>query len=419
MTTSRSRLRTEPPGALIAALPAVLGFVPEQSLVLVSSDARRLGAVMRVDLRRRVADDAERLAEVVAAARPDAVIAVIVDAEGALCPMCNEDLPAAGRDVDRRAALHDIELLGRARRRPLAAGGRWHCVDGCGAHGSVEDPSVVAAGGRGGARRAPALRPPRRSADGHRDRRTRTARRPWPGDQRPPTAGRVERTDDPHRRATSKVAMAIDARQPGRRRCAAVATPSWPSWRYALTDITARDTLYALAVGRDAGEAETLWAIWPQPPDRRGGSKRLCCLRFRPMPAVTVRWRGFRWTRRCAATPSIGWRECSTPRCSRACVPNRSGELAVTGYRLAERLGVRLPPRRSYGRRAGRRLSDLLDLDGVRHLVRQVDILVAGHDDDHAAESGSSATVTRALGTTPASLSRAISIVSPCTCSVS
>jgi hypothetical protein len=33
--------------------------------------------------------------------------------------------------------------------------------------------------------------------------------------------------------------------------------------------------------------------------------------------------------------------------------PERIRDLAITGYRLAKRLGVRLPPRRSFGRRAG------------------------------------------------------------------
>src|SRR6476646_3659304 len=79
------------PAALIAALPAVLGFVPERSLVLVSVERGQMGAVMRVDLSDAVADETDRLARVVAGAAPQAVIAVIVDAEGALCPMCNED----------------------------------------------------------------------------------------------------------------------------------------------------------------------------------------------------------------------------------------------------------------------------------------------------------------------------------------
>ena len=38
------------PGALIAALPAVLGFVPEKSIVLVTVVDDEMGAVMRADL---------------------------------------------------------------------------------------------------------------------------------------------------------------------------------------------------------------------------------------------------------------------------------------------------------------------------------------------------------------------------------
>src|SRR3954471_20430122 len=79
------------PGALIAAVPAVLGFVPEASLVLVTVDRGQLGAVLRVDLSPRLSDTITHIAEVAAAARPDAAIAVIVDADGAQCPMCAEN----------------------------------------------------------------------------------------------------------------------------------------------------------------------------------------------------------------------------------------------------------------------------------------------------------------------------------------
>ena len=50
MTKHRPDFELNRPGTLIAALPAVLGFVPEKSLVLVSVDRGELGAVMRVDL---------------------------------------------------------------------------------------------------------------------------------------------------------------------------------------------------------------------------------------------------------------------------------------------------------------------------------------------------------------------------------
>ena len=50
MTKQRRDFELNRPGAVIAALPAVLGFVPEKSLVLLSIDDGELGSVMRVDL---------------------------------------------------------------------------------------------------------------------------------------------------------------------------------------------------------------------------------------------------------------------------------------------------------------------------------------------------------------------------------
>ncbi len=70
MTTSQSDFQLNRPGALIAALPAVLGFVPEKSLVLVTVDRGEMGCVMRVDLSPELTDSVGHLAEVAAAARP-------------------------------------------------------------------------------------------------------------------------------------------------------------------------------------------------------------------------------------------------------------------------------------------------------------------------------------------------------------
>src|ERR1700683_494111 len=50
MTKQRRDFELNRPGAVIAALPAVLGFVPEKSLVLLSIDGGELGSVMRIDL---------------------------------------------------------------------------------------------------------------------------------------------------------------------------------------------------------------------------------------------------------------------------------------------------------------------------------------------------------------------------------
>ncbi|MGA9359374.1 MAG: DUF4192 domain-containing protein, partial [Mycobacterium sp.] len=142
MTKHRADFELNRPGALIAALPAVLGFVPEKSLVLVSLDGGELGSVMRVDLSEELLDRVEHLAEVAAAAAPEAAIAVIVDADGAHCPRCNEEYRQLCTVLVEALAQYDIELWTTHVVDRVAAGGRWHCVDGCGSSGVVDDPSA-------------------------------------------------------------------------------------------------------------------------------------------------------------------------------------------------------------------------------------------------------------------------------------
>ncbi|MGA9676759.1 MAG: DUF4192 domain-containing protein, partial [Mycobacterium sp.] len=142
MTKHRADFELNRPGALIAALPAVLGFVPEKSLVLVSLAGGELGSVMRVDLSEELLDRVEHLAEVAAAAAPEAAIAVIVDADGAHCPRCNEEYRQLCTVLVEALAQYDIELWTAHVVDRVAAGGRWHCVDGCGSSGVVDDPSA-------------------------------------------------------------------------------------------------------------------------------------------------------------------------------------------------------------------------------------------------------------------------------------
>src|ERR1700684_1363320 len=140
MTKQRRDFELNRPGAVIAALPAVLGFVPGKSLVLLSIDGGELGSVMRVDLSDAFADQIGHLAEVAAAAGPEAAIAVIVDADGAGCPVRNEEFRDLWPPLTGELSRHDIVLWAVHVVDRVAAGGRWHCVDGCGAGGVVEDP---------------------------------------------------------------------------------------------------------------------------------------------------------------------------------------------------------------------------------------------------------------------------------------
>ena len=111
-------------------------------MVLVSLGGGELGSVMRVDLSEELVDRVGHLAEVAAAAEPEAVIAVIVDADGAHCPRCNEEYRQLCTVLTEALSQHDIELWAAHVVDRVAVGGRWHCVDGCGSSGVVDDPSA-------------------------------------------------------------------------------------------------------------------------------------------------------------------------------------------------------------------------------------------------------------------------------------
>src|ERR1700730_10303060 len=141
MTKQRPDFELNRPGAVIAALPAVPGFVPEKSLVLVSIHDNELGAGMRVGPPASLADQMGPLAEVASAASPEAAIVVIVDADGAGCPMCNEQYRDLCATLTDELSQRDIALWAAHVVDRVAAGGRWHCVGGCGPGGVSGGPS--------------------------------------------------------------------------------------------------------------------------------------------------------------------------------------------------------------------------------------------------------------------------------------
>ncbi len=142
MTHHRIAFSLNRPGALIAALPAVLGFTPANSLVLASIEDSRLGAVMRVDLPHALEGDLEQIAHILASASPEGVIAVVVQADGAGCSECNEDYRLLGLDLAGALDEQAIDLCAIYVVDRIQAGGRWHCADGCGQHGVIDDPDV-------------------------------------------------------------------------------------------------------------------------------------------------------------------------------------------------------------------------------------------------------------------------------------
>lgn len=123
------------PKTLIESLPALLGFVPALSFVLVLLDkARAISSVMRLDL----ADLHAHAAELVALTVDqdvETVIAVIVDDSGSAEE--HHHLAAVMHSMFNNAG---IEVLGISAVPSIAAGQRWRCPDGCGAGGILEDP---------------------------------------------------------------------------------------------------------------------------------------------------------------------------------------------------------------------------------------------------------------------------------------
>ncbi|WP_102142565.1 DUF4192 domain-containing protein [Mycobacterium hubeiense] len=332
------------PGALIAALPAVLGFVPEKSLVLVTIDRGELGCVMRVDLSDDLADTVEHIAEVAAAARPDSAIVVVVDADGAACRMCNDEYRELADALTDCLAEHGIELYAAHVVDKVAAGGRWHCVDGCGSSGTVDDPAssplamaAVLDGRRLYARRA--------DLQGVIDiDRVRSAEVAAKIEEL--TAARTP-TD-----ASSEIEHAIDAAA----RVAAgedLSVDVLARLGTALSDYMVRDTLYALAVGENAEQAEALWGLLARTLPEPWRIEPLVLLAFSAYSRGDGPLAGVSLEAALRADPTHRMAGMLDTALQSGLRPERIRELGITGYRLADQLGVDLPPRRLWGKRAG------------------------------------------------------------------
>jgi hypothetical protein len=348
MTTSHTPdFELDRPGTLIAAVPAVLGFVPETSLVLVTLDRGDLGCVLRVDLTDDMDEQVAHLAEVAAAGRPDGAVAVIVDEHGAGCHSCNDDYSDLAELLAEQLASWDIALLGAHVVDRVATGGRWHCADGCGRGGVIEDPSAsplaVAAvldGRRLYTRRAELLAvvavDPVRSAE---------------------LAGVL--ATGPDRIGEMSDGEACAAINEARASAAHVADGGVLSDEVAarvgsaLRDVRVRDTLFALAVGADADRAEALWIslarILPAP----WRTEALVLLAFSAYARGDGPLAGVSLDAALRIDPVHRMAGMLDQALQSGLRPERIRELAVTGYRLAEQLGVPLPPLQRVRRRAG------------------------------------------------------------------
>ncbi|OYN82807.1 DUF4192 domain-containing protein [Mycolicibacterium sphagni] len=351
MTTHEPDYRFTRPGALIAALPAVLGFVPVRSLVLVSLEHGEMGAVMRVDLSRAVDGDLSHLADLASASGADRAVAVIVDAEGAQCPMCNQDYRDLCDALTTALSTHDMELYAGHVVDRIEAGGRWHCVDGCGAFGTVEDPmaSPLAAAAVLEGRRLYPRREDLQAVVDLADAERSAALVPVIDEYAEAREARWRADPDDCGRRDVEAVMAVSARV-----CegAELDDAELAGLACALTDVAVRDTLYALAVGADAGRAETLWALLARTLPEPWRAEALVLLAFSAYARGDGPLAGLSLDAALRSDPEHRMAGMLDTALQSGMRPEQIRELAGTGYRLAKRLGVRLPPRRSFGRRA-------------------------------------------------------------------
>jgi hypothetical protein len=350
MTTSRTNdFHTNGPGSMIAALPAVLGFVPANSLVVATLDDGALGCVMRADLSDALIHTVDDIADLAATGESDTAVAVIVDADGAACRMCDDE---HRRLADALAlALNDrgVELIEAYVVDRVCAGGRWHCADGCGRSGIVDDPSAspMAAAAVLDGRRLYATRAELQDVvtvtDPVRARALRAAIVEV-------SASRGAERGDADTRGDVEHAIAT---------AAAMARGQWPSdadltrLACAMADPRVRDMLYALAVGCDATQAESLWVLLARTLPDPWRADGLALLAFSayvrgdgPLAGIALEaalsvQAGHRMARMLDQALRTGMR------------PYQIRELGRSGYRLARQVGVTLPPRSLFGPRAG------------------------------------------------------------------
>jgi hypothetical protein len=334
------------PGSLIAAIPAILGFVPEESLVLIGVDDGELGGILRADLPAVLHDALNHVAEVAAAPAPDAVIAVIVS-ETADCRGCRDDFRDLARLLAAELGEHGVDLLAAHVVDRVAAGGRWYCADGCGSAGVVDDPtaSPLAVAAVLDGRRLYAARADLEQVVAPVGEMVAAVAAHLTDAAQPPAAQRP----DAHARRDVLDVLAAAGRIAG----GADLTPEeHAQLGYALSDPRVRDTLYALAVGECADAAEALWATLARGLPAPWRAEALVLLAFSAYARGDGPLAGVSLDAVLRADTDHRMAGMLDTALQTGMRPHQIRELALTGYRLADRLGVRLPPQLP-DRRAG------------------------------------------------------------------
>ncbi len=146
MTSTHTTLRIADPGELIASVPALIGFRPHDSLVLIAlggASGRRVGLTLRIDLPppEQVRDAAEYAVTSLLADVVDGAVVVVIGTSAGPGP-ARPDVAAAVVDAleDRGVTVHAVVGVDR-----ILAGAQWRCYESCGCRGVLPDPRATAA----------------------------------------------------------------------------------------------------------------------------------------------------------------------------------------------------------------------------------------------------------------------------------
>lgn len=136
------------------------------------------------------------------------------------------------------------------------------------------------------------------------------------------------------------------------RDCSEIDDQEVASLACSLIDIEVRDTLYALAVGESAGEAEMLWATLARTLPDRWRIEPLVLLAFSAYARGDGPLAGLALEAALRIDPRHRMAGMLDTALQSGMRPEQIRQLAGTGYRLAKRHGVRLPPRHAFRPRA-------------------------------------------------------------------
>ncbi|WP_433612396.1 DUF4192 domain-containing protein [Prescottella agglutinans] len=354
---TRCAVRISDPGTLISSVPALLGFHPRRSLVAICLTGTSVGAVMRHDL---VLDEPgraggvmdlvlEQFAAVAEREGADRMLAVVVDDR---IPHCARPADLAGhvavverfRDLLDRSA---IELSAAHVCSRIQAGAPWQDLDGAN-HGILPDPtaSAVAAAqvleGR-------AIRGSREELEAVLD--------PASPDVQERIADLIDAARDDDTRGVARTRAAADPERADREGLEYVLTriaqhdsgdeisaEECVELALALENLTIRDSLLALSAGVHAGAAEQMWVHLARSLPDPERAEPLALLGYSaylrgdgPMAGVAL----------CAALTADPCHRLAgllDDALQAGVRPAALRDLAAVGHRIANDLGVQLPP---------------------------------------------------------------------------